>query len=135
MRFPHLTEQTLTLDGSWQEIDHHYRFTGILSSLAPFVILSLLKYSETYHMQNDENSKSNYSRNMQFSYTHHGDLSADGNRHISSVFIRNRQRCCQGKEDRTAAQDRIFHDETAWHPRFIARTEFIGDAEVYQFVA
>jgi hypothetical protein len=49
MRFPHLTHQALTLDGSWQDHTPHLRFTGTLSSSAPFVILSLLKYGDAYH--------------------------------------------------------------------------------------
>lgn len=49
MTFPHLTQQTLTLDGSWQDDTPHSRFTGTLSSSAPFVTLSLLKSGETYH--------------------------------------------------------------------------------------
>jgi hypothetical protein len=49
MKFPHLTQQSLTLDGSWQDDAPHLRFTGTLSSSAPFVILSLLKYGETSH--------------------------------------------------------------------------------------
>jgi hypothetical protein len=49
MMFPHLTQQVLTLDGSWQDDTPHLRFTGIISSCAPFVILSFLKYGETYH--------------------------------------------------------------------------------------
>jgi hypothetical protein len=47
--FPHLTQQAITLDGSWQDDTPHLRFTGTLSSSAPFVMLSLLKYGETYH--------------------------------------------------------------------------------------
>ena len=49
MFFPHLTEQQLTIDGSWQEDDQYLRFTGTISSSAPSVILSLLKRGETYH--------------------------------------------------------------------------------------
>jgi hypothetical protein len=49
MWFPHLTTQHLTIDGSWHEDDHYLRFTGAIASSAPFVILSLLKHSETYH--------------------------------------------------------------------------------------
>jgi hypothetical protein len=58
MMFPHLTQRALTLDGSWQEIDHHYQFTGMLSSSAPFVILPLLKYGETYHYMKHTKSDS-----------------------------------------------------------------------------
>jgi hypothetical protein len=49
MMFPHLTLQQIALDGTWQTTDHHHRLTGTLSSSAPFVILSLLKFGETYH--------------------------------------------------------------------------------------
>jgi hypothetical protein len=49
MMFPPLTIQNLTIDGSWQEDDQYLRFTGIIASSAPFVILSLLKHGETYH--------------------------------------------------------------------------------------
>jgi hypothetical protein len=49
MRFPHCTPQQLTLDGTWQHTDQHLRFTGIISSTAPFVILSLLKCGAAYH--------------------------------------------------------------------------------------
>ena len=49
MMFPHLTRQALTLDGSWQDDTPHLRLTGMLSSSAPFVILSLLKYGDEYH--------------------------------------------------------------------------------------
>ncbi|MCZ6874124.1 MAG: hypothetical protein O7G88_11465 [bacterium] len=49
MFFPHLTAQQLTINGSWQEDNHYLRFTGTISSSAPFVILSLLNCGETYH--------------------------------------------------------------------------------------
>jgi hypothetical protein len=49
MRFPHCTLQQLTIDGTWQEDDYSLKFTGMLSSSAPFVILSLLKCGEVYH--------------------------------------------------------------------------------------
>jgi hypothetical protein len=49
MLFQHLTLQQITIDGTWQHIDHHRRLTGTLSSSAPFVILSLLKSGEMYH--------------------------------------------------------------------------------------
>jgi hypothetical protein len=49
MMFPHFTPQQLTIDGSWHEEDQYLRFTGIIASSAPFVILSLLKYGETDH--------------------------------------------------------------------------------------
>jgi len=49
MMFPHLTWQQITIDGTWQHTDPHYRLTGIISSSAPFVIVSLLKDGEMYH--------------------------------------------------------------------------------------
>jgi hypothetical protein len=49
MLFPHLTQQQITMDGTWQTTDHHRRLTGTLSSSALFVILSLLNCGETYH--------------------------------------------------------------------------------------
>ena len=49
MLFPHLTLQQITMDGTWQTIDHHRRLIGTLSSSAPFVILSLLHCGEMYH--------------------------------------------------------------------------------------
>jgi hypothetical protein len=49
MKFPNLTQHVLTLDGSWQDDPRHLRFIGALSSSAPFVMLSLLRYGETYH--------------------------------------------------------------------------------------
>jgi hypothetical protein len=42
MMFPHFTELEITIDGMWQGNDRQLRFTGTVSSSAPFVILSLL---------------------------------------------------------------------------------------------
>src|SRR5215813_3991046 len=49
MIFPHLTPQSVTIDGTWQTTDHHCRLIGTLSSSAPFVILSLLNCGGMYH--------------------------------------------------------------------------------------
>ncbi len=49
MKFPHLTVQVCTIDGSWQGDESQIRFTGTISSSAPFVILSLLKSGNDFH--------------------------------------------------------------------------------------
>lgn len=49
MRFPQFTDQEYTIDGSWCGDDRQLRFTGTVSSSAPFVILSLLRYGDEYH--------------------------------------------------------------------------------------
>lgn len=49
MLFPHFTDQEITIDGSWQGDDRQLRFTGTISSSAPFVIISLLRRAEAYH--------------------------------------------------------------------------------------
>ena len=49
MLFPHFTDQELTLDGSWHDDERQLRFTGIVSSSAPFVILSLLRCGDAFH--------------------------------------------------------------------------------------
>ena len=49
MLFSHITDQEFTIDGSWQGDDRHVRFIGTVSSPAPFVMLSLLKYGDEYH--------------------------------------------------------------------------------------
>jgi hypothetical protein len=43
MLFPHFTVQDITIDGVWHGDERQLRFTGIVSSSAPFVILSLLR--------------------------------------------------------------------------------------------
>ncbi len=59
MMFPHFTPQRLTIDGSWHEESQYLRFTGAISSSAPFVILSLLKHGERYHyMKHDKSDAS-----------------------------------------------------------------------------
>ena len=52
MFFPHFTDQEITIDGLWQGDDRQLRFTGTISSSAPFVMLSLLKYGDEYHSRN-----------------------------------------------------------------------------------
>jgi hypothetical protein len=50
MLFPHFTDQEITIDGTWQGNDRQLRFTGTISSRAPFVMLSLLKCGDEYHL-------------------------------------------------------------------------------------
>jgi hypothetical protein len=57
MWFPYFTPQHLTIDGSWHEGNHYLRFTGTISSSAPFVILSLLKHGDTYHYMKHNKSE------------------------------------------------------------------------------
>jgi hypothetical protein len=47
--FPHCTDQEISIDGSWQGDERQLRFTGTVSSSAPFVMLSLLKNGDEYH--------------------------------------------------------------------------------------
>ena len=49
IQFPQCTPQPLTIDGTCQHTDYQRRFTGRLSSAAPFVILSLRKCGAAYH--------------------------------------------------------------------------------------
>jgi hypothetical protein len=49
MRFPQLTPQILTIEGTWQGDERQLRFTGTISSSAPFVILSLLRCGDAFH--------------------------------------------------------------------------------------
>lgn len=56
MMFPHLATQQLTIKGLWHEDDQYLRFTGTISSSAPFVILSLLKCGEMYHYMKHKKS-------------------------------------------------------------------------------
>jgi hypothetical protein len=49
MLFPHFADQEITIDGSWQGDERQLRFTVIISSSEPFVILSLLKCGDEYH--------------------------------------------------------------------------------------
>jgi hypothetical protein len=49
IQFPQCTPQQFTIDGTWQNTAHQLRFTGRLSSAAPFVILSLRKCGAAYH--------------------------------------------------------------------------------------
>ena len=49
IQFPQCTPQPLTIDGTWQHTAYQRRFTGRLSSAAPFVILSLRKCGAAYH--------------------------------------------------------------------------------------
>ncbi len=49
MKFPQFTAQELTINGSWEGDKHQLQFTGTITSSAPFVIVSLLKYSGAYH--------------------------------------------------------------------------------------
>jgi hypothetical protein len=49
MRFPHCTDQEITIDGSWHGDDRQLRFTGTVSSSAPFVVLSLLRCGDACH--------------------------------------------------------------------------------------
>ena len=49
MLFPHFTDQEITIDGSWQGDERQIRFTGTISSIAPFVVISLLRCGDEYH--------------------------------------------------------------------------------------
>jgi hypothetical protein len=49
MLFPHCTDREITIDGSWHGDERQLRFTGTVSSSAPFVILSLLRYGDERH--------------------------------------------------------------------------------------
>jgi len=62
MLFPHFnfTEQEIRIDGSWQSNERQLRFTGTVSSSAPFVLLSLLRCGDEYHHYTKHN-KSNAS--------------------------------------------------------------------------
>jgi hypothetical protein len=45
----HFTPQTFVINGSWQGDERQLRFTGTISSSAPFVLISLLRCAEAYH--------------------------------------------------------------------------------------
>jgi hypothetical protein len=49
MRFPQFSDQEISINGSGYGDDRQLRFTGTISSSAPFVILSLLKFGDAFH--------------------------------------------------------------------------------------
>jgi hypothetical protein len=57
MHFSHFTSQNITVDGAWQGDERQLQFTGLISSSAPFLILSLLKCSDEYHYIKHRKSK------------------------------------------------------------------------------
>jgi hypothetical protein len=58
MRFPHFTNQEITIDGLWQGDERQLRLTGTIASSVPFVIFSSLRCSDEYHHYTKHN-KSN----------------------------------------------------------------------------
>jgi hypothetical protein len=49
MLFPYFTDQEITINGSWQGDERQLRFTSTISSIAPFVVISLLRCGDGYH--------------------------------------------------------------------------------------